>query len=115
MNIPQRIRIGAMDFDVVIAPKSGATLEPTYCGMIEQASQTITILDGCGEQQKQLVVLHECIHGILFSAGYKDHDEKMVEALAHGLYMLQRDNPELFKPENGGEDDGEKEQGQGQG
>ena len=34
---------------------------------------------------------------ILDNAGYKQHDETLVDALAGGLYAFIKDNPEVFK------------------
>lgn len=49
-----------------------------------------------------LTLLHEAVHGILFSAGMNnvgedEHDERLVQALAHGVYTLIKDNPKLVK------------------
>lgn len=48
-----------------------------------------------------LTILHEAVHGILFSAGFNnvddEHDERVIQALAHGIYTLIKDNPELVK------------------
>lgn len=49
-----------------------------------------------------MTLLHESIHGILFSAGLNnteedEHDERLISALAHGFYTLIKDNPKLVK------------------
>lgn len=46
---------------------------------------------------------HEVIHAILVQAGFRDHDERMVDALAYGLVQVMRDNPQLVyhKSESG--------------
>jgi len=54
-----------------------------------------------------LTLLHEAVHGILFSAGLNnsgndEHDERLVQALAHGVYTLIKDNPKLVKMIQGG-------------
>lgn len=62
-----------------------------------------------------ITLLHEIIHAILYSAGYNnidenEHDEKMIYALAYGLYTVIKDNPELIelirKEESEDEDNG---------
>jgi hypothetical protein len=49
-----------------------------------------------------LTILHEAVHGILFSAGLNnvdddEHDERIVQAMAHGIYTLIKDNPKLVE------------------
>jgi hypothetical protein len=112
MNIPTSIRIGAIDYTVSVVPKEANELNPHYCGRIDPSSQSITLL-ASGQQTMECNFIHEIVHGMLFTAGIlsADHDEKLVEALANGLLMLVRDNPKLFEPEDGGEEDGEEGQG----
>ena len=48
------------------------------------------------EEQKKATLIHELIHGLdeAYIIGLK---EKQVEKLGNALYMLIRDNPEMFK------------------
>ncbi len=47
------------------------------------------------EEQQRATLCHEMLHGLdeMYSIGLK---EKQIEKLGNALYMLIRDNPELF-------------------
>lgn len=40
--------------------------------------------------------LHELIHAILNMGGYRNHDEQLVDSIAHGLYAVIVDNKNIF-------------------
>ena len=67
-------------------------------GQIDYIEQTITLNKAAKDEQAEATLLHEVIHGIdeLYNIGLK---EKQVEKLAVGLYMLVRDNPDMFAEE----------------
>jgi hypothetical protein len=47
-------------------------------------------------QRQHQTLWHEILHGILHGAGIRDdHDEQQIEALAHGIIQVLRDNPSL--------------------
>lgn len=64
-------------------------------GQMDYIAQTITLNKDAGEEQTRSTLLHEIVHGLddLYSIGLK---EKQVEKLGTALYMLVRDNPEMF-------------------
>ena len=43
--------------------------------------------------------IHEMLHGIYSFLGYCEHDEKKIDELASALYMVIKDNPEMFAVE----------------
>ena len=98
MNIPQKVRIGAIDYEIKIVPSTADALQPGLIGKIDENTQIITLQEGA-EQSMLCTFLHEIVHGILYNAGYGgncEHDERLVDAMAHGLLMLVRDNPTLL-------------------
>jgi hypothetical protein len=59
------------------------------------------------DEQVQVVTLwHEIVHGILYTAGIRDHDETLIDALAFGLVQVMRDNPEIIPRYDAVESDG---------
>lgn len=68
-------------------------------GQIDYMEQTITLDASASLEQKKATLIHELIHGIdeMCSIGLK---EKQVRKLGNGLYMLIRDNPEMFRRED---------------
>lgn len=61
-----------------------------------------------GDTVKQQILMHEIVHGIMYSRGLGDYrtDEKLVEQLASGFINLIRTNPELVRCIVGGNDNG---------
>ncbi|MBQ8054488.1 MAG: hypothetical protein IJ198_11895 [Lachnospiraceae bacterium] len=64
-------------------------------GQIDHIEQLITLNEDAGLEQQKATLMHEMVHGLddLYSIGLK---EKQVEKLGTALYMLVRDNPEMF-------------------
>lgn len=64
-------------------------------GQIDHIEQLITLNEDAGIEQQKATLMHEMVHGLdeLYGIGLK---EKQVEKLGTALYMLVRDNPELF-------------------
>ena len=88
------IRIGAITYAVVESDISDY-------GMIDYETQTIRIRKGLGKDAKSVTVWHEVIHAILYNMGHLDHDEVLVDGIAHGLLQCLRDNPKLRELSNG--------------
>lgn len=66
-------------------------------GQIDYSAAVIELKDGMADKITPYVLMHEAIHGILYSAGHPDHDESIVIALEYGIVGLLRDNPEFMK------------------
>lgn len=50
-------------------------------------------------QIKEITIWHEVLHGILENAGFfqEQTHERIIDALAHGIVQVLRDNPEMGK------------------
>lgn len=90
------IRIGAIDYTVeetnTLYSDSGVR-----CGEHDSVLTCIRINQNISPQAKRVTLMHEIIHGILTNAGQADHDEELVDLLAHGIVGVLRDNPRLFR------------------
>lgn len=96
MTIPGKLNINGIQFDVVEIPGDVPALEPRFCASIQYQNQRITLSQMAPEMQK-VSLLHEVIHGMLYALGYDDHDEKLVDGLAHQLFLFIIQNPDMFK------------------
>ena len=95
INIPDNVRIGALDFLVEVLDLGDFQSE--HVGLTNFLDQKISIAK-MGQQMMDVTFLHEIIHAILSNAGYpeENHDEKLIDAIANGFYCLIRDNAKLF-------------------
>jgi hypothetical protein len=67
-------------------------------GVIDYFEQRIDTYIGLSPEAEWVNLWHETIHGILHNAGIDDHDEKMVNALAHGICQVLVDNAFIHEP-----------------
>lgn len=99
MNMPEKVRIGSMDYDV-IKTDNVILLDGVQCyGMIDYISHRIEIDETAQDEQgMEVTFLHELIHGILISRGMdkESADEKLVNELARGFHQVIRDNHNIF-------------------
>lgn len=94
MKIPSETVISGITYTVNITDR--LSLGSDYGGEICYGQQEINIRPMATECQ-DVIFLHECIHGMLKALGYEEHDEKLVDGIAHQFYMWIKDNPEIFK------------------
>lgn len=95
MQIPDSVFINGMQFDVFTEPQSN--LGNTNCGTFDPFDNKITIMERATEQMYK-TFLHEILHGIMYAMGIQsdDQDERLIDGLAYQLFMLIKDNPEMF-------------------
>ena len=84
----EKVKIGAVTYTVADAPIPD-------CGLIDYEAQTIVIKKGLGKDARAVTMWHEVIHGILYNMGHVNHDEIIVDGIAHGVVQCLRDNPQL--------------------
>lgn len=103
MNIPDTIHIGGLPYMVFRNPPS--ELGEQREGTILYRMQEIHIVDGETDYAK-ITFLHEVIHGMFEALGLTDanQDERLVDGLAHQMYQLLEDNPEMFMDDEGDDD-----------
>lgn len=94
--MPDRMKIGCINYTI----REVEILEDDHGNEIYgQAlfdNAEIQLLKRLAPQVKQATLWHEIIHAILINAGWTgEHDERMVSAIAHGLYAVIIDNPGL--------------------
>lgn len=93
------IRIGGIDYEVKIIPdlRDG---DKKLDGCIRYGDCEILLEETLSSQMKHQVLLHEIVHGIFTTLG-RELDENAVDAVAHMLLQILRDNPGLAEVING--------------
>lgn len=101
MNIPDKVRIGSMDYQIQFVDGPIIVNSHTCYGDIDYNKHVIRILKDCEDTQgKERTLLHEIVHGIRYERNFdyeNNDDETITEEIARGLHQVIRDNPELFK------------------
>lgn len=98
MIIPESVSILYKDYAIGTENHMRDDNGTELYGQINYLEQTITLSNASSLEQKKATLIHELIHGIdeMYSIGLK---EKQVEKLGNGIFMLIRDNPEMFREE----------------
>lgn len=98
MNIPEKVRIGSIDYKVELVD-TPIVLDYKQCNGMIDYTQSKIILDSntLEQQQLELTLLHEIVHGMLHDRGLEEQsNEPLVDAIAYALHQLIRDNYDLF-------------------
>lgn len=88
-----QILIGPVAYNVLFIPEFS---ESGRCGDIDVMKARIRINADMAQTVQTVTLWHEVLHGILANAGYKDHNEEQIDALAYGILQVLRDNPDLI-------------------
>ena len=89
-----QITIGPLSYAVVEVEELASASGELY-GDINYERCRIRIRAESDPQIKHVTLWHEVLHGILRNAAIEDHDEQQIDALAHGIIQVLRDNPQL--------------------
>lgn len=100
MEIPNKVRIGSVDYEVTVEDKT-LVLDAVQCkGQIDYDYHQINIDSSIQDKQGQeQTFLHELMHGIVRERNLNldnDNEETIVDGLAVGLHQVIRDNPNIF-------------------
>lgn len=94
MKIPEKVRIGGVEYNIEYAENVRIGNDLCY-GAIDYDDSTITLstTDGVGHQRRCVTLWHEILHGIRNHAGLAIEDEEtVVEMFAKGIYQVLQDN-----------------------
>ena len=99
MKIPQNVRIGGVDYQICRKEYLHADGKVLY-GQIDYDDCEIRLseTEGLAFDHQCITLMHEILHGIIENYQIElDDEEKVVEALARGLFQVIKDNEqELF-------------------
>lgn len=97
MKIPKKLKIGGFIWSVEESEK--VSNEGEVFGSTHFKKQRIFIDPSETQQKKEHTLIHEILHAIWWQTGlnnrYKDKkemEEEIIQAVAHGLYQVLKDN-----------------------
>lgn len=85
MNIPTSYQLAGNTWTVHF--KSKKEMKTDY-GCCYEENNEIWIYNRLGHAKRMQAFIHESAHAVLFTLGYLEHDERMVEAVAQLVYQL---------------------------
>lgn len=94
MEIPSKVRIGSMDYDVELTDEILVLNTQQSLGIIDYDNTKIKIANNIQSKQKQeQTFLHEVVHAITreFKIDFSEDEETIVDKLACGLHQVIRD------------------------
>ncbi len=95
MNIPNKIRVGSIDYDVELTDETLVLNNQQCLGIIDYDNTKIKIDKNIQSQQnKEKTFLHELVHAITreFKIDFTEDEEVIVDKFAYGLHQVIRDN-----------------------
>lgn len=100
MNIPEKVRIGSIDYIVKLTNETIVLNRQECKGMIDYEFHEIkinnTVQDIQGQEQ---TFLHELVHGMIRERNLdlqNSDEETIVDEIAIGLHQIIRDNLDIF-------------------
>lgn len=99
MKIPEKIKIGGIDYKIRLVEGDGKELDAGGCiGKLDNFECKIYIADNIDKQRQVEVLIHEVVHGILDYIGFSEelHSEDNVEKIGRVLFQVLRDNDMNF-------------------
>ncbi|MDR7856311.1 hypothetical protein [Tissierella sp.] len=101
MNIPNKVRIGSMDYGVELTTKTLGLNGKVCYGIIDYEHHNIQINSEMQDEQgNEQTFLHELMHGVIRERNLdlsNSNEETIVDEIAMGLHQVIKDNPEIFK------------------
>ncbi|BDU83900.1 hypothetical protein KCL52_002973 [Clostridium perfringens] len=101
MNIQGKVRVGSMDYDVILTDEKIINQDGEEClGLTDHNLHEIKISTNLqNEQGQEKTFLHELMHAMIKERNLDFEcitEEKLAEDLSTILYQVIRDNPEMF-------------------
>lgn len=101
MRIPEKVRIGGIDYSILSVPNLRDGEKLLYGHILYDTSEIHLSETDAKEHQRRCVVLwHEMLHGIARHAELDFStagEETIITVLARGIYQVLKDNPDMFK------------------
>lgn len=86
----ETVKIGGLTYEVTKKPDLQGS--DGNWGQIQYKKLEISLDDSLPEQLEDQTLIHEIVHGILFEAGYPNHEEDQANRIGLVLYQVLKDN-----------------------
>ena len=98
MKIPESVRIGGVEYEVIAGVPSLNDGQNMLYGQIDYHNSTIKLSDVAqGHQMNCITLWHEILHGIRNHAGLEiENEEEIIDMFARGIYQVLQDNGARF-------------------
>jgi hypothetical protein len=93
-TLPKSIKIGPVVYAVT---EEARVANESMWGQIVYAESKIELNPGMNPQHRKITLWHEMIHGMLLQGGIREHDERILDVLAHGIVSVLQDNKGLLE------------------
>lgn len=101
MNLPAKIRIGAIDYSVSewddLHFHDNKQKRHWLNGHVSNTLAAIKVDQEMNDTRKVVTIWHEAFHALLERAGIDEQPEPILIALSFGVVEIMRANPELAK------------------
>lgn len=97
MTLPKSVRVFGIPY--TIEKHDRITVDGQNAdGSVTYNTALIEIVDGMPLEVERVVVMHEVLHAMFKAQGQNEYrsDENLIEAVAHGVVQVIRDNPLLL-------------------
>lgn len=85
-----KIRVGGIDYTIEMVPQLAERYN--LYGQVTYDDSHIQIDDSLSLTRTNEIIIHELTHAIFYEAGYKDHDEELIDRISSVLHQVLRDN-----------------------
>lgn len=92
LKLPKSVKIGPVVYEV---KEEMRLANDGLYGQIVYSESVIEMNPMMKPQHRDITLWHEMLHGMLLQGGIREHDERILDVLAHGLVQLIKDNPKL--------------------
>lgn len=98
MIIPEKVKVLYKEYSVIEEENLHDEKSDLY-GQIRYIEEVIALNTASSDEQKKATLVHELIHGIdeMYRIGLEEEQIEQIEKLGNAVYMLIKDNKEMFK------------------
>ena len=98
MKIPKKVKVGGITYKVKEVDKINRfnNYQSKTVGLWQPENAVIYLDKNLGKQVKEKFFLHELFHAIFEHCNIEQAEDK-VDLLSTALYMVIKDNPDIFK------------------
>lgn len=90
--LPTQVKIGPVLYEV---KEETRLVDEQMFGQIRYTELLIEMRPYVALSMQEITLWHEMLHGLLLQGGIREHDERILDVLAHGIVALLQDNPNL--------------------